>query len=184
MDDCTFTPTHKLMISMNALPGLKSVADGAMKRRLHIIQYAEPLSEEDRDTTLKERMVSEYPAILHTLIQGCVDWQDCQGLGKPESVIASVDEYLENEDSFAEFLSACIEPAENAKERSTLVYHRYLDWCRDEGQKYPLSMKNFVQTMRGRGYTSSRSAAGRLITGLTLRAAPPPEPGRSYQELD
>lgn len=184
MDDHTFTPTFKLLLSANSTPHLKSVSDGAMKRRIHLIEYAAPIAEEDKDATLKARMVSEYPAILHTLIQGCVDWQDCHGLGKPESVIASVDSYLEEEDSFAEFLAECIQPERGAKTRSGAVYKAYLDWCHRNGEKYPLAMKRFVQTMRGRGYESTRSAAGKLMAGLKLLVAPGPEYPPPFQDRD
>lgn len=184
MDDHTYTPTHKLLLSMNSMPGLKSVSDGAMKRRLHIIQYAEPISEEKRDTTLKERMVAEYPAILHTLITGCVDWQDCGGLGKPESVIASVDDYLENEDTFAEFVETNIERVMRGTERSSEVFHRYLEWARTEGEKYPMGQKRFIAAMRQKGFELGRSAAGKILKGLKLFPAPPAQPGHSYQDRD
>lgn len=184
MDDHSYKPQFKLLLSGNSTPHIKSVSDGAMKRRIHLIEYAPAIAEEDKDTTLKARMVAEYPAILHTLIHGCVDWQDCHGLGKPESVTASVDGYLAEEDSFAEFINECIHTERGASERSSEVYRRYLDWAREAGEKYTLSMKRFVQTMRARGYESTRSAAGRFISGLTLLPHSVPAPGRSYQDQD
>lgn len=180
MDDHTFKPTFKLLLSGNSVPHLKSVTDGAMKRRVHLIEYAAPIAEDDRDNTLKARLVAEYPAILYTLIQGCVDWQDCGGLGKPESVTASVDSYLEGEDSFAEFMDTCVERDLSARTQSSECYRRYASWARDAGE-YVMSQKRFVQTLRLRGFDTARTAQGRVISGLRLRVAEPDYPPPGWQ---
>lgn len=183
MDDHTFKPTFKLLLSGNSVPHLKSVSDGAMKRRVHLIEYAAPIAEEDRDTSLKARLIQEYPAILHTLIIGCVDWQDCHGLGKPESVSNSVDNYMEGEDSFALFLDECIKRDAASDEPSSGVYRRYSAWARNAGE-YVMSQKRFVQTLRLRGYDTKRTAQGRVISGLRLLAAPSQEYPPPYQDRD
>ncbi len=183
MDDHTFKPTFKLLLSGNSVPHLKSVSDGAMKRRVHLIEYAAPIAEEDRDTSLKARLIEEYPAILHTLIQGCVDWQDCNGLGKPESVSASVDNYMEGEDSFALFLDECVQRDAIGKPLSSEVYRRYCTWARNAGE-YVMSQKRFVQTLRLRGFDTVRSTQGRCIAGLKLLAAPAQEYPPPFQDRD
>ena len=169
-NDREFLPTFKILVYANSVPHLKGASE-AMRRRIHLIEYAGSLTDEERDATLKARLVNEYPAILHTLIRGCVDFLDCGGLGKPESVTMSVDSYLESEDSFALFLDECVDRDVQAREKSGDVYRRYTQWARNSGE-YVLSQKRFVQTLRARGFDSARSSAGRLISGLKLRAAP------------
>ena len=175
MDDHTFKPTFKLLLSGNSVPHLKSVSDGAMKRRVHLIEYAAPIAEEDRDSTLKARLVEEYPAILATLIRGCVDWIDCHGLGKPESVTASVESYLEGEDSFLAFIEENVQRDASAIEQSSAVYRRYAAWARNAGE-YVMSQKRFVQTLRQRGFDTKRTTQGRVISGLRLLPEPPQGP--------
>lgn len=181
-DDRNFKPTFKLLLSGNSVPHLKSVADGAMKRRVHLIEYAEPLSEEDRDTTLKARMVDEYPAILALLIRGCVDWQQCGGLGKPESVSASVDNYLDAEDTLGAFLDEAIERETGGKELSGDVYRRYKAWTANAGE-YVLSQKRLTQVLALRGFEPKRSNGLRWIYGLKLRSAPQEYPP-TYSDRD
>ena len=175
MDDHTFKPTFKLLLSGNSVPHLKSVSDGAMKRRVHLIEYAAPIAEDDRDLTLKARLVEEYPMILNTLIRGCVDWLDCHGLGKPESVTASVESYLEGEDSFLAFIEENVQRDASAIEQSSAVYRRYAAWARNAGE-YVMSQKRFVQTLRQRGFDTKRTTQGRVISGLKLRPEPPQGP--------
>lgn len=177
MDDREFKPTFKMLIYGNSVPHLKSVGE-EMRRRIHLVEYAGSLTPEQRDPTLKERLTAEYPAILYSLVQGCVDWQDCAGLGKPESVADSVDKYLEGEDSLAAFLDECTEPDSVAREKSGDVYSRYRRWASNAGE-YVMSQKRFVGQLKSRGFDQVRAASARMIQGLKLKA-PPPEQERPY----
>jgi len=174
MDDREFKPTFKVLIYGNSVPHLKSVGE-EMRRRIHLVEYAGSLSPEERDLTLKQRLVEEYPAILATLIRGCVDWQECGGLGKPESVSASVETYLEGEDSFGAFLDDNIDRDIQSRELCGDVYRRYRAWATDAGE-YVMSQKRFVQTMRTRGFEPKRAAGMRYVTGLKIRGGVAPEP--------
>lgn len=180
MDDREFKPSFKILIYGNTVPHLKSVGE-EMRRRIHLIEYAGSLSAEERDTTLKERLVSEYPAILHTLIRGCVDWQECGGLGKPESVSASVDNYLEGEDSLAAFFDECVDRDIAARSLTGDVYRRYRTWATNAGE-YVMSQKRLVQALRGRGFERLRSGGMRYISGLKLREQPMTEAPYYAQE--
>jgi putative DNA primase/helicase len=178
MDDREFKPSFKLLVYGNSVPHLKSVGE-EMRRRIHLVEYAGSLAVEDRDPTLKTRLVDEYPAILATLIRGCVDWQECGGLGKPESVLASVETYLEGEDSFGAFLDDNIERDVQARETCGELYRRYRGWATNAGE-YVMSQKRFVQTMRMRGFDPKRSGTARYIMGLKLRADMSPPPASYY----
>lgn len=188
MDDHEFRPQFKILIYGNTVPHLKSVGE-EMRRRIHLIEYAGSLSPEERDTTLKQRLVAEYPAILATLIRGCLDWQACAGLGKPESVLASVEQYLEGEDSMAAFLDDCVERDAQARELSGDVYRRYKTWATNAGE-YVMSQKRLVQTLRTRGFEQKRAGGKRYIYGLTLRldgfpeSAPPRHEPEGYPVPD
>jgi putative DNA primase/helicase len=182
MDDFSFKPTFKLLLYGNSVPHLKSVGE-EIRRRIHLIEYGASLAQEDRDTTLKDRLVKEYPAILATLVKGCVDWQDCGGLGKPESVNLSVDEYLEGEDSLAGFIAECIEAAPQGRETTGAVYRRFKSWAASTGE-YAGSQKRLVTALRHRGYAPQKSGGARFITGIKLLPAPGPEYPPPYQDRD
>lgn len=180
MDDREYKPTFKILIYGNSVPHLKSVGE-EMRRRIHLIEYAGSLSETERDTTLKSRLVDEYPAILHTLIRGCVDWQVCAGLGKPDSVTASVETYLEGEDSLAAFIDDCAERDAQSRELSGTVYRRYRAWATNTGE-YVMSQKKLIQALRLRGFGPVRSNSGRMVTGLRLKIDDIPHGSSAYND--
>lgn len=167
MEDREFRPTFKILLYGNSIPHLKSVGE-EMRRRIHLIEYAGSIELEERDSTLKDRIVEEYPAILHTLIRGCLDWQQCSGLGKPEAIVDSVDQYLEGEDDMLAFLEDCIERDVPSRELSGDVYRRYAAWARNSGT-YVYSQKRLVQMLKSRGFEQSRANGKRYIKGLKLR---------------
>jgi putative DNA primase/helicase len=102
-----FDPQFKLIIAGNHAPHLRNV-DDAMRRRLHIIPFTTPVPMEERDDTLADKLRAEYPQILHWMIQGTLAWRDAR-LGRPEQIAQAVDDYLESEDTFGEWLSESTE---------------------------------------------------------------------------
>lgn len=182
MDDFEFDPTFKLLLFGNSIPHLKSVGE-EIRRRIHLIEYAGSLTETERDSTLKDRLKAEYPAILHTLIQGCVDWLDCRGLGKPESVSASVDTYLAGEDSIAQFLADCTEPKTGYLELSGSIWRRFKKWATDANE-YVGSQKRFVVALKQRGFDTKKTGGARYIVGLKLTASEPEYEPPHWQQQD
>lgn len=182
MDDFEFDPTFKLLLFGNSIPHLKSVGE-EIRRRIHLVEYAGSLSENERDSTLKDRLKAEYPAILHTLIQGCVDWLDCRSLGKPESVSLSVDEYLTGEDTTALFLDECTERDPKASEPSAAIYRRFKAWATAAGEYVP-SQKRLTTTLKMRGFEPAKSGGVRLIRGLRLKASEPEYGPPGWQDRD
>lgn len=178
MDDREFKPTHKLLIYGNSVPHLKNVGE-EMRRRIHLVEYAGSLTQEERDPTLKLRLVEEYPAVLHTLIQGCVEWQDCASLGKPESVSDSVDKYLEGEDTLGQFIDDEITRSPESRELSGEVYRRYKSWCEKNGAGWK-SQKGLVQALELRGFRAKKTNGTRYIFDLRLNARDPGENANRY----
>lgn len=177
-NDFEFYPAFKLLIYGNHIPHLKSVG-AEMRRRVHLVEYSGSLSDAERDTSLKDRLVAEYPAILHTMIQGCLEWQ-AGGLGKPESVENATEQYLESEDTVGVWLADNIERDGQAREPSTDVYRDFKRWCESAGE-FCVSQKRFTQTMKDRGFASARTSGQRWIAGLRLKnSAPVPVPHAGY----
>lgn len=176
-NDFEFYPQFKLLIYGNHIPHLKSVGE-EMRRRVHLIEYAGSLSDEERDTTLKDRLVEEYPAILHTLIRGCIEWQDT-GLGKPERVSDATNQYLQAEDTLGMWLEDNVTRDPSAKTASTDVYRDFKRWAESAGE-YVMSQKRFTQAMKQRGFDQARTATKRFLQGIELKTPPSydPQPGR------
>lgn len=161
-----FDPQFKLVIAGNHAPHLRNV-DDAMRRRLHIIPFTQPVPMEERDDTLADKLRAEYPQILHWMIQGTLAWRDAR-LGRPEQIAQAVDDYLESEDTFGEWLSENTDRAAEGKCLSGGAYRNYRGWA-DAAGEHVMSQKRFVQALCERGYDTSRSNGKRFIRGLSLK---------------
>ena len=174
----TFKPTHKLLIFGNERPHLRS-ADNGVKRRIHLLEYPGVISNEERDNTLKARLVEEYPAILYSMIQSCVEWQRI-GLGRPMEIEENVEEYISSEDSLGAWLEERTKRDMNASELISDIHRDFSTWARSNGEWLP-STKRLTQLLVSRGFARGRAKGGkRALTGFSLRfsdtdtSAPPP----------
>jgi putative DNA primase/helicase len=161
-----FDPQFKLIIAGNHAPHLRNV-DEAMRRRLHIIPFTAPIPSEERDDTLADKLRAEYPQILQWMIHGTLAWIDAK-LGRPEQIAQAVDNYLESEDTFGEWLSECTQRDPQGKCLSGGAYKAYKNWA-DTAGEHGMSQKRFVQALRERGFDPKRLNGKRYIGGLSLK---------------
>jgi putative DNA primase/helicase len=166
-----FDPQFKLIIAGNHAPHLRNV-DEAMRRRLHIIPFTQPIPMDERDDTLADKLRAEYPQILHWMTRGTLAWIDAK-LGRPEQIAQAVDAYLESEDTFAEWLAECTQQDVGGKCLSGGAYKNYKHWA-DEAGEHATSQKRFIQALRERGFDTRRSNGKRYIDGLALKETDSP----------
>lgn len=107
-DPFEFLPQHKLVLLANAKPGLR-VVDEAIRRRIHLIDFAVTIPEAERDPELPEKLKAEAGGIISWALEGCLDWQ-AYGLRPPQIVLDATARYLEREDTVAEWLRECCRP--------------------------------------------------------------------------
>ena len=155
----------KIVIAGNHAPSLRSV-DDTFRRRLHILEFNNPVPEDQLDLSLDDKFRAEYGRILQWCIEGCLAWQDC-GLGKPEVIAQAVEEYLEAEDTMAEWLGSNAHRDLAAKTLSGELYSDYRKWAEAAGE-FVISQKRFVQQLKERGFTPARSGGKRYVLGLRL----------------
>jgi putative DNA primase/helicase len=160
-DFFTYTPMFTLVIAGNHKPSLRSV-DQAIRRRLYLVPFTVniPLNKQDKD--LAEKLKAEWPAILHWLIQGCLEWQRI-GLAAPKVVTDATEEYLADEDTITAWIEdRCIRD-NNAWESTNDLFGSYSHWAQKSGEKigtkkefrHGLDKTNFMRFQRtsgGNGY--------------------------------
>jgi P4 family phage/plasmid primase-like protien len=120
-----YAPKFKLVIVGNHEPRIGNV-DDAMRRRIHIVPFTNPVPEEKRNRHLVDELVNEEAAqILKWLIDGCLLWQQ-EGLRPPEVVLARTEEYFEEEDDMGRFLEEYCEfdPKSETSTRKLFYYWR------------------------------------------------------------
>ena len=104
-DDFTFIPELKLVVSSNNQPKLPSVGE-AERRRFNLKKYDYKPPQPDKH--LLDKLKQEGPGILRWKIDGCLDWQK-NGLVRPASIVRDTEEYLTQQDDFANWLDDCAE---------------------------------------------------------------------------
>jgi putative DNA primase/helicase len=160
-----FEPTHTLVIVGNAKPGLRSV-DEAIRARMHLVEFTVTIPVAERDTTLPERLASEYGGILAWALEGCLDWQ-ADGLAPPKAVQTATAAYLLGEDMLQAWADEC---CERGGQLTLAAAHRsYRQWCERNGA-IVLGRNTFADHLEARGFKKAvdSHSKGAVFTGISL----------------
>jgi P4 family phage/plasmid primase-like protien len=165
-DAFEFIPKFTLIVDANTKPRIRTT-DPAMQARMTLIPFRTSFYKRE-DRGLPKRLKSEAPQILRWAIEGAVAWQR-EGLRIPEAVAAASREYLESEDTLAQFIADETHSDAGGKVPISQAYQAYLKWAEDE-HVTAVSKRAFGDMMEERGFTRRKAAKGqRVFTGLRLR---------------
>jgi len=165
MDSFEYVPQFKLLIIGNKKPAFKSI-DRAVRRRLHLIPFTVEISDEERDKLLDEHLRGEWPAILHWMVQGGLEWRT-RGLAPPAVVAASTAEYLEAEDAVGTWLEECCDRLRDSFTASAALFAGWKAWAEARGERVG-TIRTFVQNLQGRGFVLGRTDRARGFRDLIL----------------
>jgi len=172
----TFRPVLKLWLGCNSPPRMRRGGE-AIKRRLLCVPFDVQIPEGERDHDLERKLLAEGAGILAWAVQGCLWWQDV-GLRPPQRVVATRDEYLDEQDPIAEWLTDRTQAGLKALLRS--AYVDYASWAERRGCS-PVRDRTFAEMLRERGYAIRKSHGKRWVEGLELGVADhDPEPDENY----
>lgn len=166
-DEFTYVPQFKLVFAGNHKPNLRNV-DEAIKRRLYMIPFTVTVPPEKRDRMLPEKLRAESGGILQWAIEGCVDWQDNM-LAPPLRVVATTEEYFEEEDTLGQFFSECCEFDRTFRVQTSELFARYSRWCESMGE-YVLPRKRWLNQLAHKGMQSKNIGGVMRIEGVRLKA--------------
>lgn len=103
-DHYDFRPTHKLFLMGNHQPRV-SAGGPSFWRRLRLIGFTNQVRKEDMIDNLTDLLIEEEgPGILQWVVDGAANMLT-NGLQEPDSVIEASQEYAEEEDSLARFVT-------------------------------------------------------------------------------
>jgi putative DNA primase/helicase len=167
-----YMPQFKLLISGNHKPSFKSV-DESIRRRFHLIPFDVTVSAERRDKDLTGKLEAEWPGILAWMIEGCLEWQHVR-LNPPNAVIKATGEYLDAEDSLANWLADECEVGRRGDFAATKdLFRSWTEWAERSGE-HPGSKNGFSDKLVGKGFERGRlgtSSGGRGFHGIRLNRA-------------
>ena len=161
-----FEPSHTLVIVGNQKPGLRSV-DEAMRARMHLVDFAVTVPVEERDLELPEKLRAEYGGILAWALLGCLEWQRT-GLRPPTKVLEATSEYLDGEDSVANWISECC--LKTGTLTLSAAHRSYREWC-EQNAATVLGRNTFGDQLETHGFRRLKDEKGkRSVTfqGLSL----------------
>jgi putative DNA primase/helicase len=129
-DYFTFVPTLKLLIVGNHKPVLRNV-DEAMRRRIHIVPFTHKPPQPDPH--LGEALRAEGPGILRWMIDGCLAWRR-HGLAPPAAVRDATEEYLSDQDAFAQWAAERLIFGPDLSERPGTLLTDFGAWASQNGE--------------------------------------------------
>ena len=161
----TYFPQFKIALVGNHAPKLKG-RSAAMERRLRVVPFAH--SPKRPDQALKEKLKSEYPAILRWMLEGCAIWQR-QRLGTASEVAAATSAYFDQQDAFRRWIEErCIlEPSLSVTPGVLLT--DFNTWAKASGEE-TVTANDFAQLIdRTPGLKRHKTNGARLVRGIGLQ---------------
>lgn len=155
-----FQPQFKLWLAANHRPNIRSVGE-AMWRRIRLIPFQVTIPESERDPQLGDKLAAELPGILRWAVDGCLAWQRA-GLGSASAVLSATDEYRQEMDLLAGFLTErCVLNA-LAKAPASHLYAAYREWCGRAGEEVK-SQRWFGLRLRERPGLTKRKTGKSIV---------------------
>ncbi len=142
-----FTPTAKLVFSVNELPKINDTTQG-LYRRFIIIPFLRSFIG-NPDTYLEDKLTAELPGILNWCIEGIKDLQDTGRFAETELNHLALKEFKSDNSPALEFLQMEYEAvAPDTAPRYAVelrdLYKRYQNYCRDNGYS-PKALNRFTR---------------------------------------
>lgn len=176
----------KIWMLANSKPDITGQDQGIWSR-IRVIPFNVFIPPEKRIKGLSEILVKEEgPGILAWLVEGCREWHRI-GLQEPKRVLEAVENYRSDQDVVGDFLAQCTvsyldhpELRTRAKVKAGDLYKAYMDWCTDNGERFPMANRKFGIEITKRGHATEKSNSVAFKLGLALIK----EPHSSYREKD
>lgn len=142
-----FTPTAKIHMATNHLPGFESGGDG-MGRRLRLVPWEVQIPKPEQDKTLKDRIIAqEAEGVLAWLVRGAVAWVNSTGLETPGEVERRSQEHIDEADPLKPFIDERLEVGFEYQAEFQAIYGAYTAWCDLNGNK-PWSGRAFSMGLK------------------------------------
>ncbi len=166
-----FTPSHTVILTTNHKPTIRGT-DNGIWRRIRLVPFTVTIPDAEQDGDLKEKLKSEWPAILRWIVGGCVEWQR-EGLQPPDEVLAATASYRADMDVLGEFLKESCNVGDGYQARAGELYAVYSHWAEARGE-FVESQTKFGLRLADRDYEKGRDQTNRVIyKGLGLRESGP-----------
>jgi putative DNA primase/helicase len=156
-----FKSTGKLVLAGNHKPAIRGTDDGIW-RRVRLIPFERQFGPEERDETLRGKLMTELPGIINWIVEGCLLWQQ-EGLSPPEIVRGAVADYRAEEDTLADFLDECIRESRGDRTTHKRLFAAYLHWAEESKLRHTLTSRILAKRLRELDWKEVPGNPGKLI---------------------
>lgn len=164
----TFHAQFKISLVGNYAPKLKGRSP-AMERRLRVIPFIN--MPRTPDLELKEKLRTEYPAILRTMIDGCLTWQRDR-LGTAKAITAATSAYFEQQDAFGRWLDERCIRGPGLRLRPGELLSDFNEWAKANGEE-TAGRNSFAELIdRTPGLEREKSDGVRWVKGIGFKMNP------------
>jgi putative DNA primase/helicase len=119
------------------------------------------------DNQLMSKLLAESEGILVWAVRGCLDWQR-SGLGMPVAIRKATDEYREESDPLAEYLSERCRLHSDASIAAAVLWEDYMGWCQENGELKHMERREFTRRLDSRGLRKVRKGHDRTWTWVGI----------------
>jgi putative DNA primase/helicase len=172
----SFQQTQKLFLMTNTQPSAPA-HDTAFWERIHLIPFKisfvnrDPRESHERRAILglDRQLRREASGILAWMVKGCLRWQK-DGLMPPKEVLEATEQYHRNEDMMGDFIEECCIREPGAKEKSSILYNRFVEWYHENiGEKEPSG--TWFGKQLSLKYDKGKSNGSNVYHGIALASA-------------
>jgi putative DNA primase/helicase len=148
-----FYPVFKVILSTNNRPEVEG-SDKGILRRIRLVPFDVEIPVEQQDKDLRRKLQDELPGVLAWMVRGLAEWRT-SGLGNPPEVDEAIEDYREDADSIAGFVSSCV-VGEPAPTLFSEIYEAYRAWATQRGM--PIRSKiALADVLKAKGFRKTRT---------------------------
>jgi putative DNA primase/helicase len=153
----------------NNIPSLGDLSHG-MQRRLMVIPFDRRFTDEDRDSTLFQRIwTNELPGVLNQALAGYKRLAERKfQFKRPAAVKAATKRWLQQANPLPAFIDAhCIEKADGRCLMQDF-YAAYTNWTQAMGYTMAQTQQTVTRNLTHLNFTTKRTNQGLAVLGLVL----------------
>ena len=142
-DEFEYTPEFKIWVATNHKPVVRGT-DVGIWRRIKLIPFEVNIPKEKVDKNLKYKLRQEFPQILAWAVEGCIMWQNEDGLNEPQCVLEATKDYKQEMDLIAGFVEQCImiDYSSDEKVMGADLFSVYRAWAK-QNNEWEMTAKKF-----------------------------------------
>lgn len=161
-----FKPKFKIWMSTNHKPQIVGT-DFGIWRRIIQFPFLRTFTGGEKDRDLPNKLRKEKDKILGWMIQGCLKYQEKNGLEMPQCLVNEMNQYKEQMDIVTQFIKKQCTLIPNYKTNCNTLYKNYKIWASDNTE-YILKESKFSEELVSKGFKIIKEFGESFYVGIKL----------------